>query len=285
MIGARWPGFLTKQLIAELSSTISAAGAAILATRRASLNVRAKADESPVTSADHASEALMLEGVARVLPGIPVISEEAGCPHSNISGMFVLIDPLDGTRELLAGRDEFTINLAVIEGGRPQLGIIAAPARGLIWRGIAGAGAERLRLAAGDPASSARDQVDIRTRPCPQSGRVALVSRSHLDAKTEALLARLPLARRVACGSAIKFCLLAQGEADIYPRLSTTCEWDIAAGEAIISAAGGLMTTPAGTALVYGQIDREFRVPGFMAWGDPRAVAALDVGRRTACDR
>jgi 3'(2'), 5'-bisphosphate nucleotidase len=271
VIAPRWPT-LTRQLIAELSSTISAAGAAILAARRTCLNVRTKADESPVTSADHASEAVMLEGIARLLPGVPVISEEAGCAHSNISGMFVLIDPLDGTRELLAGRDEFTINLSIIEGGRPQLGIIAAPARGLIWQGIVGAGAERLRLAAGEPASAARDRVDIRTRPCPQSGLVALVSRSHLDAQTEALLARLPLARRVACGSAIKFCLLAQGEADIYPRLSTTCEWDIAAGEAIICAAGGVMTAPAGSDLVYGRIDREFRVPGFVAWGDPKAA-------------
>ena len=283
MIAPRWPA-LTRQLIAELSSTISAAGAAILAARRACLNVRAKADESPVTSADHASEAVMLEGIARLLPGVPVISEEAGCAHLSISGMFVLIDPLDGTRELLAGRDEFTINLAIIEGGRPQLGIIAAPARGLVWQGIVGAGAERLRLAAGEPASAARDRVDIRTRPCPRSGLVALVSRSHLDARTEALLARLPLARRAACGSAIKFCLLAQGEADIYPRLSTTCEWDIAAGEAIIRAAGGLMTSPAGSDLVYGRIDREFRVPGFIAWGDPRRAALLDDGGRTTDD-
>jgi 3'(2'), 5'-bisphosphate nucleotidase len=279
VIAARWPGLSTRQLIAELSSTISAAGAAILAECRASLNVRAKADDSPVTNADHASEAVMLEGIARVLPGVPVISEEAGCAHSTISGMFVLVDPLDGTRELVAGRDEFTINLAIIEGGRPQLGIIAAPARGLIWRGIAGAGAERLRLAAGEPASCARDRVDIRTRPCPRSGLVALVSRSHLDAQSEALLARLPLARRVACGSAIKFCLLAQGEADIYPRLSTTFEWDIAAGEAIISAAGGRMRAPEGSVLVYGRIDRELRVPGFVAWGDPRE--AEDRGRTT----
>jgi len=279
---ARWPGPSTRQLIAELSSTISAAGAAILAERRASLNVRAKADDSPVTSADHASEAVMLEGIARVLPGVAVISEEAGCAHSKISGMFVLIDPLDGTRELVAGRDEFTINLAIIEGGRPQLGIIAAPARGLIWRAIAGAGAERLRLAAGEPAGCARDRVDIRTRPCSRSGLVALVSRSHLDAQTEALLGRLPLIRRVACGSAIKFCLLAQGEADIYPRLSTTCEWDIAAGEAIIAAAGGRMTAPDGSALVYGRIDHELRVPGFVAWGDPREAEAR---ARTTDDR
>ena len=157
MIGARWRGLLTGQLVAEISSIISAAGAAILASRRASLDVRTKTDHSPVTSADHASEAVMLEGMARLLPGVPEISEEAGCAHSNISGMFVLIDPLDGTREFVAGRDEFTINPAIIEAGRPQFGIIAAPARGLIWRGIPGAGAERLRFVPGEPASTRRD--------------------------------------------------------------------------------------------------------------------------------
>ena len=110
------------------------------------------------------------------------------------------------------------------------------------------------------------------------------MSRSHLDGQTEALLARLPLGHRVACGSAIKFGLLAQGEADIYPRLSTTCEWDIAAGDAIVAAAGGLMTAPAGSSLAYGCVDREFRVPGFVAWGDAIAVAALDDGRQTMDD-
>jgi 3'(2'), 5'-bisphosphate nucleotidase len=131
------------QLLDELSSIVSAAGAAILAARTASLEVRAKADHSPVTAADHASEAVMLEGISRVLPGVSVVSEEAvmSSPPSDLSGSFVLVDPLDGTRELLAGRDEFTINVAIVNDGRPRLGIIAAPARGILWRGIVGAGA------------------------------------------------------------------------------------------------------------------------------------------------
>jgi 3'(2'), 5'-bisphosphate nucleotidase len=265
------------RLLDELSSIVSAAGAAILAARAGSLAVRAKPDHSPVTAADHASEAVMLEGISRVLPGVSVVSEEAvsGSPPSNLTGSFVLVDPLDGTRELLAGRDEFTINVAVVTSGRPWLGIIAAPARGILWRGIDGECAERLLLAAGAPASAARGRRAIHTRPCPRSGLIAAVSRSHLDARTAALLTRLPTAQRVACGSAVKFCQLAEGAADVYPRLSATCEWDVAAGHAILAAAGGRLITPEGGALTYGRIEAGFRVPGFMAWGDPSAPAAL----------
>jgi 3'(2'), 5'-bisphosphate nucleotidase len=270
-------GAFNTLLLDELSSIVSAAGAAILAARASSLEVRAKADHSPVTAADHASEAVMLEGISRVLPGISVVSEEAaaGSPPSNLSRTFVLVDPLDGTRELIAGRDEFTVNVAVVIGGRPRLGIVAAPARGLLWRGIEGGCAERLLLAAGAPASAARQRTAIHTRPCPRSGLIAAVSRSHLDSQTAALLARLPSVRGVACGSAIKFCQLAEGAADVYPRLSTTCEWDVAAGHAVLAAAGGMLITPEGGALTYGRIEAGFCIPAFVAWGDPAAPAAL----------
>jgi 3'(2'), 5'-bisphosphate nucleotidase len=265
------------RLLDELSSIVSAAGAAILATRVGPLAVRAKADDSPVTAADHASEVVLLEGLSSVLPGISVVSEEAvtGAPPAALSGTFVLVDPLDGTRELLAGRDEFTINVAIVNEGRPRLGIVAAPARGILWRGIVGRGAERLVLAAGAPASAARERRAIHARPRPRSGLVAAVSRSHLDAQTAAFLTRLPTVQRLACGSAVKFCQLAEGVADVYPRLSTTCEWDVAAGHALLAAAGGMVTTPEGGALTYGQIGAEFRVPAFVAWGDPSAPAAL----------
>jgi 3'(2'), 5'-bisphosphate nucleotidase len=277
MIAGGDTGASNSRLLDELSSIVSAAGAAILAVRAGSLAVRAKADHSPVTAADEASEAVMLEGISRVLPGVSVVSEEAvaGSPPASLSENFVLIDPLDGTRELLAGRDEFTINVAIVNGGRAWLGIVAAPARGLLWRGIEGGGAERLLLAAGIPVSAARERTAIHTRACPRAGLIAAVSRSHLDAQTAAWLARLPTAQRLACGSAVKFCQLAEGAADVYPRLSTTCEWDIAAGHAILAAAGGMLVTPEGGAMTYGRIEAGFRVPGFMAWGDPRAPAAL----------
>ncbi|MBV8110033.1 MAG: 3'(2'),5'-bisphosphate nucleotidase CysQ, partial [Hyphomicrobiales bacterium] len=170
-------------------------------------------------------------------------------------------------------RDEFTINLALVSGGCPRLGIIAAPAWGVLWRGIAGRGAERLRLAPGAPAGAGHGRSAIRTRSSPPSGLVAVVSRSHLEPQTQALLARLPIADRRACGSAVKFGQIAEGSADVYPRLSATCEWDVAAGHAVVVAAGGAVVTPEGAPLTYGRAFESFRVPAFVAWGDPSAVS------------
>jgi 3'(2'), 5'-bisphosphate nucleotidase len=267
------------RLLDELTSIVSAAAAAIVAARAGSLDTRTKADHSPVTAADHAAEAVILEGLARLLPGMCVVSEEAvgRAPPDRIPDRFVLVDPLDGTRELVAGRDEFTINLAIVDGRRPRLGIVAAPAQGLLWRGIEGSGAERLRLAPGAPANAAQGRSIMRTRPAPRTGLVAAVSRSHLDSRTEALLARLPIADRHVCGSAVKFCQIAEGSADVYPRLSATCEWDVAAGHAVLAAAGGVVTTPEGGPLSYGWIAESFRVPAFVAWGDPQAAVRLGI--------
>jgi 3'(2'), 5'-bisphosphate nucleotidase len=281
MIAGGDRGAFDARLLDELSSIVSAAGAAILAARAGALEVRAKADASPVTAADHASEAVLIEGLSRLLPGISVVSEEAASisPPAQLSGSFVLVDPLDGTRELVSGRDEFTVNVAIMNDGQPRLGIVAAPARGILWRGIVGGGAERLALAAGAKAGDARERSAIQARARPRSGLIAAVSRSHLDAQTKAFLARLPIAERLACGSAVKFCQLAEGEADVYPRLSTTCEWDVAAGHALLAAAGGILLTPEGGALTYGRIGAGFRVPAFVAWGDPSAPEALGLGR------
>jgi 3'(2'), 5'-bisphosphate nucleotidase len=266
-------------LLDELTSIVSAAAAAIIAARAGSLDTRTKADLTPVTAADHAAEAVILEGLARLLPDTCVVSEEAvgrALPE-RIPDRFVLVDPLDGTRELVAGRDEFTINLAIVDGGRPRLGIVAAPAQGLLWRGIEGSGAERLWLSPGAPAKAAKGRSIIRTRPAPRAGLVAAVSRSHLDPQTEALLARLPIAACHACGSALKFCQIAEGSADVYPRFSPTCEWDVAAGHAVLAAAGGRITTPEGAPLRYGRIAENFRVPAFVAWGDPEAAVRLGI--------
>jgi 3'(2'), 5'-bisphosphate nucleotidase len=194
---------------------------------------------------------------------------------SALHDSFVLVDPLDGTVELLAGRDEFTVNVAVVSGGDPRLGIVAAPAQGLIWRGSAGDGAERLRLAPGAPASDIQERTAISTRPCPSAGLVAAVSRSHLDRATLALLARWPVTEHLVCGSALKFCQLAEGAADVYPRLSTTCEWDVAAGHAVLAAAGGTVTTPEGAPLRYGRASAGFRITSFVAWGDPGGPARV----------
>jgi len=265
------------RLLDELTTIVSAAAAAILAARAGSLDTRTKADRSPVTVCDEAAEAAILAGLARALPGVAVVSEEAAssAPPESFPETFILVDPLDGTRELIAGRDEFTVNVAIVRGGRPRLGIVAAPAQGVLWRGSEGHGAERLQLPPGAPASAARERSAIHTRPAPRAGLVAVVSRSHLDADTEAFLARLPIAGRLTSGSAVKFCQVAEGAADVYPRLSTTCEWDVAAGHAVLTAAGGVLTAPGGAALSYGQIARNFRVPAFVAWGDPAAPARI----------
>jgi 3'(2'), 5'-bisphosphate nucleotidase len=266
-------------LLDELTSIVSAAAAAIIAARAGSLDTRTKADLTPVTAADHAAEAVILEGLARLLPDTCVVSEEAvgRALPDRIPDPFILVDPLDGTRELVAGRDEFTINLAIVGGGRPRLGIVAAPAQGLLWRGIEGSGAERLSLSPGAPANAAKGRSIIRTRPAPRDGLVAAVSRSHLDPQTEALLARLPIAACHACGSALKFCQIAEGSADVYPRFSPTCEWDVAAGHAVLAAAGGMVTTPEGAPLRYGRIAENFRVPAFVAWGEPEAAVRLGI--------
>jgi len=227
-------------------------------------DVRIKADGSPVTAADEAAEAVIRDGLARLDPVLPIVSEEqAEGDRPTVKAVrYFLVDPLDGTREFIAGRNEYTINIALVADGAPILGIITAPALGLIWRGIVGRGAERIATADG---ASARPEA-IRARPRPASELIALVSRSHLEARTQGYLDGLPVTKRVSCGSALKFCRLAEGAADLYPRLAPTHDWDVAAGHAIIEAAGGHMVAPDGTPLVYGTA--ELIIPGFLAWGD-----------------
>jgi len=260
-------------LIEPLTELVAQAGAAILAVNRRTMTTDGKADGSPVTEADMAADRVIAEGLARLLPEIQTLSEErthlAQLPYTS---SFFLIDPLDGTKEFLAGRDEFTVNLALVTDGVPLLGIVGAPALGLVWRGLVGRGAERLIISGG----VSSPPVPIHTRTIPVAGKpwVAAVSRSHGDERTEAFIdARLGAVRQVA-GSAIKFCRVAEGEVDIYPRLSPTCEWDVAAGHAVVVAAGGKITDAAGKPLRFGGMCEGFVVPEFIAWGDGRAAVA-----------
>ena len=261
------------RLLDELTRIIAHACTEIRAISPITVAQRVKPDRSPVTVADELSEATILQGLARLLPGIPVISEEAANdqPIVSLAKSFLTVDPLDGTREFIAGRDEFTVNLAIVTGGVPIAGIIAAPARGQVWRGVVGEKAERLRLLA-DGADDARA---IHTRRWPDQGAIATVSRSHLDSATDAFLAALGPITRQAAGSAIKFCQIAEGAADVYPRLATTCEWDVAAGHALVVAAGGKVSSPQGSPLAYGRAAENFRVPAFMAWGDAEKAASI----------
>jgi 3'(2'), 5'-bisphosphate nucleotidase len=259
------------QLLQPLTDLVIRAGAAILAVDRQGMKVAGKQDGSPVTEADLAADRIIGEGLARLAPEVPAISEErmhlATPPYR---GSFFLIDPLDGTKEYVAGRNEFTVNLALVADGAPLLGIIGAPALGLIWRGLVGLGAERLTVTrcSGGPAEP------IRTRPIPPPGApwVAAVSRSHGDSRTEAFIDGRPGAIRLKLGSAVKFGRLAEGAADIYPRLAPTCEWDIAAGHAIVTAAGGKVTDGRGASLRFGEGRKDFIVPDFIAWGDAAAA-------------
>lgn len=259
-------------LMEPLTDLVAQAGAAILAVDRSGMRVRGKSDGSPVTEADMTADRIIADGLRKLAPHIPTLSEErthlAERPYNH---SFFLIDPLDGTQEYVKGRDEFTVNIALVTHGKPLLGIVGAPALGLIWRGLVGHGAERLMVTKD---ASVRSAQPIKTRPHPGPGGawIVTVSRSHGDKRTEAFIAERPGAIRQILGSAVKFCRVAEGGADIYPRLSPTSEWDVAAGHAVVTAAGGKITDSKGAALCFGEAREDFLVPEFIAWGDP-AVA------------
>ena len=257
------PRTIDASLVDALTDLVAHAAAAILAIAPAALDTRLKADKSPVTAADEAADAVIAQGLARLMPGMAVVSEESRERPAALGETFVLVDPLDGTKEFVKGLGEYTVNLAIITGCEPIAGFIAAPALGLLYRGVVGRGAERLGL------DRTAAPVAIRCRPAPPSGLVAAASRSHFTAATAAFLERIGVASRVSCGSSLKFCRVAEGAVDVYPRLAQISEWDIAAGHALVAAAGGVVTTPEGAPLRYGKAAQGYNVPGFIAWGDP----------------
>lgn len=261
----------------ELTAIVWRAAAAVLTIDPAKADIRLKADRTPVSNADLLAQTILLDGLAQLMPGLPMISEESRAWPQAAFGdeSFALIDPLDGTREFLAGRAEFTVNLAIVIGGVPMIGVIAAPALRSLWRGIVGRTAEFLQGPPEDGAVQPAGVVPIKTRPWPASGLTAAVSRSHFDAASERLLSHFPVIDRIVCGSSLKFCRLAEGQADLYPRLAPVCEWDIAAGHAIVTAAGGRVVSPEGGAVRYGGLERGFRLNGFVACGDPAALPAI----------
>ena len=257
-------------LMDELTGITAHAAKAILDFGRA-IGLRSKTDGSPVTAADEAAEAIICDGLKRLAPAVPVISEEHAArekPKPIAGGSYFLVDPLDGTREFIAGRDEYTINIALMTDRAPMLGVICAPALGIVWRGVVGRGAVRLSFE-----SRTEAPAPIHARPRPKSEAVVMVSRSHLEARTKSYVDGLPGAKLIQSGSSIKFCRLAEGSADLYPRLAPTHDWDIAAGHAILKAAGGSVTAPDGAPLVYGSND--LLIPAFLAWGDPASAVSI----------
>ena len=250
----------TSELVEAIREAALAAGAAILEVYAQPFAVEQKADESPVTRADQLAEDIIIARLRTVAPDIPIIAEElaaaGGCPAAAPS-RFWLVDPLDGTKEFIRRNGEFTVNIALIENTRPVLGVVHAPALKATYF----AGADRaFRQLDGGPIEP------IAARPVPTRGAIVLHSRSHADeTRLGDYCARLPRAERRVSGSAVKFCLVAAGEADLYPRFGPTMEWDTAAGHAVLEAAGGSVTTLDGVPLVYGKPG--YRNPDFLARG------------------
>ena len=236
-----------------------AAGDVIMQVYATDFEVRDKDDDSPVTQADEWAERVIVPALQALDPGIPIVAEEAVAAGRlpTIGDLFWLVDPLDGTREFIDRNGQFTVNIALVHHGRPVLGVVLIPAQQRLFAGLQGAGAW---------VEDAQGRRAIRCRATPREGLTVVASRSHGDAQAlEAFLAGQPVARVVQAGSSLKLCLIAAGEADVYPRFGRTMAWDIAAGHAVLAAAGGEVTDLAGQPLRYGQSGLEN--PHFVARG------------------
>lgn len=235
-----------RALLADLLALADAAGREIMRHYAGDAAVSLKADASPVTAADEAGEAIILAGLGRLTPEIPVVAEEAvakGQVPDVGDGPFWLVDPLDGTKEFIQKRGEFTVNIGLVEARRPVLGVVLAPAIDTAWWGAVGQGAMRRKAGVVEA---------IAVRPTPPAGSmVAVASRSHRDPETDAWLAAHGITETLSCGSSLKFCAVAEGRADVYPRFGRTMEWDTAAGHAVLRAAGGEVVTTTGEPFLY----------------------------------
>ena len=255
-------------LLDALAPAVRAAGQLIetirVAGRVAGHGTRHKADASPVTEADEAAEVLLTTAI-RALDDAPIVAEEAhaGGHRPEPCPRFWLIDPLDGTKDFIAGRAAYSVNVALIEHGRPVLGLVLSPRDGMLWAGGTGHGAYR------HLADHPREQIFSRLRATPPT---IVVSHSHLDDATKGYLARLGIVTLEPAGSSLKFCRLAEGSADAYPRYGPTAEWDTAAGHAVLLAAGGAMRDGGGRDFTYGKPG--YLNGGFLAVGD---AASFDV--------
>ena len=258
------------KLIDELAEAAREAGEAILEVVRRGFDVESKHDTSPVTEADRAAELIILAALARAAPGVPVIAEEevaAGRIPAHDHTYF-LVDPLDGTKEFIRGGDDYTVNIGLIEHETPKLGVVFAPATGRLHGGCVGEGAW---------VDEGSGRTSIRTRPRGEQV-TAVASKSHLNQATiDYLDAAVGTCGYISVGSSLKFCILAEGRADIYPRAAPTSEWDTAAGHAVLLAAGGLVDGPDGEPLRYGK--RAFLNRAFVAtsgWKPPRLEPFLE---------
>jgi 3'(2'),5'-bisphosphate nucleotidase len=242
------------------------AGAVIDRFYREGCAVLHKADQSPVTEADRAAEAIILARLDEIAPGIPVVAEEEAAAGRipEIGRAFALVDPLDGTKEFVARSGEFTVNIAIIVDGTPVMGVVYAPAIARLWA-TDEAGAWACDVPPGGDLPEERTPIAAR-RP-PPGGLTVIASKSHGTPETEAHLAGFAIAEKIYVGSSLKFCRVAEGRADLYPRFGRTMEWDTAAGHAIVLGAGGRVETTDSRPLTYGKVERGFDNPNFIVWG------------------
>lgn len=258
--------------IDELVHIALAAGDEIMKIYQTDFEAGEKADGSAITAADDAAEKLILSRLTALYPETPVLAEECASRGDipDLGERFFLVDPLDGTREFVNRTGEFTVNIALIEKVCPVAGVVFAPAMGRLWAGQQGAGAFAQNTV-GSPFTPDGEKTPIRARPCPEKGRIAVASRSHRSAETEKLLNDLGAEDFRPAGSSLKFCLVAEGEADVYPRLGRTMEWDTGAGQAVLEAAGGRVHVYANGEeqgpLRYCKENRGYDNPHFIAWG------------------
>jgi 3'(2'), 5'-bisphosphate nucleotidase len=278
MIGQDDPRLCDCNDLARRLAEAARLSAAVLLTMRMARDVKVKADGSPVCSADLAADHAAKSALARLLPGFPVISEESADAIAP-APVFILLDPLDGTREFLANGDSYCVAIAIIRNGRPVAGAIAAPRLGRLW--FAGEGAFAQRLAADGAALGEPERIHVRS--LPPDGPVTLVSRFHGDELSDKVAAAMGSRATMPMSSAVKFGLIASGEADLHVRAGQTMEWDIAAGDAILKAAGGSVLMLDGDLPRYGASERQFRNPPFVAASSEalarRAISAADGSR------
>lgn len=244
----------------------SDAGVAVMEVYNSDFETRRKADYSPVSDADERAEEIILARLEAELPGVPVLAEERAAREGlgeKVADAFLLVDPVDGTKEFVQRKGDFTVNIALVCSGRPVAGVVFAPARREMYFG----GAEARLIEDFAPGAKVGDGRVLKTRAYPEGGLVAITSSSHLNEETKKLLARLPVASQTAIGSSLKFCWVAAGKADVYPRWGPTMEWDTAAGHAVLEAAGGQMLKPDGSPFLYGKGAQGFENGPFVAWG------------------
>jgi len=259
-------------LLEQVVQIVRDAGAEVMRVYAGDFQATTKADASPVTLADERAEALITPRLQALAPGVPVVAEEAvAAGHvPEVAHRFWLVDPLDGTKEFIGRNGEFTVNVALIEGGVPVLGVVYAPALEQMWAGGPGLGSWT---------ETRGERRAITCRAIPEAGLTVVASRSHGDATAlDAFLAGRSVASTLSVGSSLKLCRVAQGDADVYPRLGRTMEWDIAAGHAVVLGAGGCVECVAGgAALAYGKPG--FDNPHFAAWGLRPMAASRGTGQ------